>query len=126
MPTSIATGIPAGLRVLVVEDEAAISMLLEDMLLDLGCEVVGPAGRLSAAGKLAETEAFDVAILDVNVAGEPVYPLADTLAAKGFTIVFSTGYGTSGIEERFRGRPVLQKPFAQGDLERVLKAVAPG
>jgi CheY-like chemotaxis protein len=103
----------AGRRVLVVEDEVAISLLLEDMLLDIGCEVVGPAGRLSAAAELASKEQLDFAVLDVNLAGQPIYPVAEALAARGVPFVFSTGYGSAGIEEPYRNRPVLQKPFAQ-------------
>jgi CheY-like chemotaxis protein len=109
-----------GLRVLVVEDEAAISLLLEDMLLDFGCEVIGPAARLSAALDAVEREAVDLAILDVNVAGEPIYPVAETLARKGVPFVFSTGYGSAGIKDAYRDRPVLQKPFAQHDLQQKL------
>lgn len=111
-----------GKRVLVVEDEAAIAMLLEDMLLDFGCVIVGPAARLSTALELAERESFDVAILDVNVAGEPIYPVAEALAARGVPLVFSTGYGGAGIKEPFRDRPVVQKPFSQSDLKRTLLA----
>lgn len=111
-----------GRRVLVVEDEAAISMLLEDMLLDFGCAVVGPAARLNAALDLASRESFEVAILDVNVAGEPIYPVAEALAERGLPFVFSTGYGGAGIREPFRDRPVVQKPFSQQDLKRTLLA----
>jgi hypothetical protein len=88
-----------GLRVLVVEDEAAISLLLEDMLLDFGCEVIGPAARL---------------------AGEPIYPVAEALAERSIPFVFSTGYGSAGIRDAYRNRPVLQKPFAQNDLKQKL------
>ena len=109
-----------GLRVLVVEDEAAISLLLEDMLLDFGCEVIGPAARLAAALDAVEREVVDLAILDVNVAGEPIYPVAETLARKGVPFVFSTGYGSAGIKDAYRDRPVLQKPFAQHDLQQKL------
>jgi CheY-like chemotaxis protein len=109
-----------GLRVLVVEDEAAISLLLEDMLLDFGCEVIGPAARLAAALDAVERETVDLAILDVNVAGEPIYPVAETLARKGVPFVFSTGYGSAGIKDAYRDRPVLQKPFAQHDLQQKL------
>jgi CheY-like chemotaxis protein len=101
--TTATTGDLNGLRVLVVEDEAAISLLLEDMLLDFGCEVVGPA-----------------AILDVNVAGEPIYPVAEALMLRQVPFVFSTGYGSAGIKDAFRDRPVLQKPFAQQDLKQKL------
>ena len=111
-----------GLRVLVVEDEAAISLLLEDMLLDFGCEVVGPAARLATALEAAGKEALDLAILDVNVAGEPIYPVAEALQARGVPFVFSTGYGSAGIRDEFRERPVLQKPFAQNDLRQKLIA----
>ncbi|MDF2812345.1 MAG: hypothetical protein K0S56_3376, partial [Microvirga sp.] len=72
----------SGLRVLVVEDEAAISLLLEDMLLDFGCQVIGPAARLAAALETLAREKVDLAILDVNVAGEPIYPVAEALAQR--------------------------------------------
>ena len=109
-----------GLRILVVEDEAAISLLLEDMLLDFGCEVVGPAARLSAALDAVAREQVDLAILDVNVAGEPIYPVAEALAQRSIPFVFSTGYVSAGIRDAFRDRPVLQKPFAQHDLKQKL------
>lgn len=116
------TPLTAGLRILVVEDEVAIAMLLEDMLLDLGAEVVGPAGRLSEAKALAESEALDLAIVDVNLAGDPIYPVADILARRGIRFAFSTGYGAGGIEPEWRDRLVLQKPFSQEDLEKMLAA----
>jgi CheY-like chemotaxis protein len=109
-----------GLRILIVEDEAAISLLLEDMLLDFGCEVIGPAARLSAALDAVSREQVDLAILDVNVAGEPIYPVAEALAKRSIPFVFSTGYGSAGIRDTFRDRPVLQKPFAQNDLKQKL------
>jgi CheY-like chemotaxis protein len=109
-----------GVRVLVVEDEAAISLLLEDMLLDFGCEVVGPAARLGTALELATSEPLDIAILDVNVAGEAIYPVVAALAERKIPFVFSTGYGSAGIQDGHRDRPVLQKPFAQRDLRDTL------
>jgi CheY-like chemotaxis protein len=109
-----------GLRVLVVEDEAAISMLLEDMLMDFGCAVVGPAARLSVALEMAQNASFDLAILDVNLAGESIYPVAEALTERGRPFVFSTGYGGAGIKDPYRGRPVVQKPFSQQELKRVL------
>ncbi len=109
-----------GLKVLVVEDEAAISLLLEDMLLDFGCEVIGPAARLAAALDTVNREQVDLAILDVNVAGEPIYPVAEALVERSVPFVFSTGYGSAGIKDVYRDRPVLQKPFAQHDLRQKL------
>jgi len=116
----------AGLRVLVVEDEVAIAMLVEDMLLDLGVVVIGPAGRLSQGKSLAESEEIDVAILDVNVAGESVYPIVDVLARRGIRFIFSTGYGAGGIDPSWRDRPVLQKPFTQSELENALEKAVRG
>jgi CheY-like chemotaxis protein len=111
-----------GLRVLVVEDEAAISMLLEDMLTDFGCAVVGPAARLNSAIEMAQSESFDIAILDVNLAGESIYPVAELLSERKHPFVFSTGYGGAGIKDPYRDRPVVQKPFSQQDLKRTLLA----
>ena len=127
MTDSLTNGDLNGLRILVVEDEAAISLLLEDMLLDFGCEVIGPAARLSAALEAVEREPIDLAILDVNVAGEPIYPVAEALVQRRIPFVFSTGYGSAGIKDAFRDRPVLQKPFAQHDLtQKLLAARASG
>ena len=110
----------AGLKVLVVEDEMMVSMLIEDMLSDLGCEVVGPASRLDEAMGLAESAAIDCAVLDVNLGGQPIFPVADLLRAKGAPFAFATGYGDAGLRDVDRGTPVLQKPFREGDLARVL------
>ena len=115
-----------GLRVLVVEDEAAISMLLEDMLMDFGCTVVGPASRLKMAIEMAQGDNFDIAILDVNLAGESIYPVAETLVQASRPFVFSTGYGGGGIKDPYRDRPVIQKPFSQQDLKRTLLAALNG
>ena len=109
-----------GLRVLVVEDEMMVSMLIEDMLGDLGCEVVGPASRLDEALALAKSGALDCAVLDVNLGGQPIFPVADLLREKGAPFAFATGYGDAGLREIDRGTPVLQKPFREGDLARVL------
>jgi CheY-like chemotaxis protein len=109
-----------GLRVLVVEDEMMVSMLIEDMLEDLGCKVVGPASRLDEAIELANSVELDCAVLDVNLGGQPIFPLADVLRAKGVPFAFATGYGDAGLRDADRGSPVLQKPFREGDLARVL------
>ncbi len=116
------TGTPdlAGLRVLVVEDEMMVSMLIEDMLDDLGCKVVGPASRLEEAIELVNSTELDCAVLDVNLGGQPIFPLADILRAKGAPFAFATGYGDAGLREVDRGSPVLQKPFRESDLARIL------
>jgi CheY-like chemotaxis protein len=108
--------------VLLVEDEAMIAMLLEDMLGDLGCEVVGPAYALGPALELAKLAAsIDVAILDVNLAGHPVYELADALRARQVPMVFSTGYGDIGLRDVDQGAPLLGKPFRAGELAAALE-----
>jgi CheY-like chemotaxis protein len=109
-----------GLRVLVVEDEMMVSMLIEDMLADLGCTVVGPASRLDEAMQLASEAELDCAVLDVNLGGQPIFPVADLLRQKGAPFAFATGYGDAGLREVDKGSPVLQKPFREGDLARVL------
>jgi CheY-like chemotaxis protein len=111
-------------RILVVEDEMLIGMLLEDMLVDLGHEVAAIVPRLKDALAAVDREKFDLAILDVHLHGESAFPVAEALIAKGVPFVFATGYGERGLPENFRGRPVLQKPFAKDDLERVLSAVS--
>jgi CheY-like chemotaxis protein len=110
----------AGLRVLVVEDEMMVSMLIEDMLADMGCQVVGPASRLDEAIELAKGAEIDCAVLDVNLGGTPIFPLADILRERGCPFAFATGYGDAGLRDEDRGTPVLQKPFREGDLARVL------
>jgi len=121
----------SGRRVLVVEDEALVSMLLEDMLEDLGCQVLGPVMRVSdALAALAEPDArFDVAILDVNLGGERCFTVAEALRARGTPFILSTGYDDGGIDEGWRDRPILRKPFLSSQLEDVLRqalGVAPG
>ena len=115
-----ATASLQGLRVLVVEDEMMVSMLIEDMLSDLGCVVVGPASRLDEALELAKTAELDCAVLDVNLGGQPIFPLADLLRQMGRPFAFATGYGDAGLRDVDKGSPVLQKPFREGDLARVL------
>lgn len=116
-----------GLSVFVVEDEAIIAMMLEDMLTDLGCRVVGPCTNLKQAHEtLAETETPQAAILDVNVGGEQVYPVAMALAARGVPLVFATGYGSAGLAEAWRDRVTVQKPYTQDDIVRALGAATGG
>lgn len=115
-----------GLRVLVVEDEALVAMLVEDMLADMGCEVMGPAGSVKQALDLLAREEPQAAILDVNLGGEAIYPVADALMARGVPFVLATGYGEGGVQEAYRTAPVLQKPFEQGELERRFRQAVAG
>jgi len=112
-------------RILVVEDEMLIGMLLEDMLTDLGHEVAAIVPRLKEAMAAVDRETYDCAVLDVHLHGESAFPVAEALIKKGIPFVFATGYGERGLPEAYRGRPVLQKPFAKDDLERVLKTLSP-
>jgi CheY-like chemotaxis protein len=112
----------AGRRVLVIEDESMVMMLLRDMLEDIGCVVAGSASRIEEATEKASSLACDVAILDVNLNGTRTFPIAEVLAQRGIGFVFATGYGTASMPSAFAGIPVLQKPFAQQDLERALRA----
>lgn len=114
-----------GFRVLLVEDENLVAMLLEDMLVELGHSVVGPVSQLKKAVEIAQREAIDLAILDVNISGEQVYPVAQALAARGIPFIFSTGYGERGLPPQYRGHPTLQKPFQQDDLEKLFAVVLP-
>jgi CheY-like chemotaxis protein len=114
---------PVPRRVLIVEDEVLVSILIEDALADLGIEVAGVAGTLEEALAHAELGNFDCAILDVHVQGKDVFPVAEMLAARGVPFVFATGYGQSGVPKKYRERPVLQKPFMTPELERVLAKV---
>jgi CheY-like chemotaxis protein len=121
----IDTAIRPGLRVLVAEDEALVSMLIEDMLSDLGVVVVGPAANLDDALRLAGSETVDAALLDVNLAGKAIFPVADLLKSRGVPYIFASGYGAAGINEEHRGAPVLQKPFRESDLTQALAQLAP-
>jgi len=107
-------------RVLVVEDEIMLALFLEDMLAEHGYEVAGVASRLEEGLARAEVPDFALAVLDVHLNGQDVFPLADRLAEQGLPFVFATGYGARGIPERHAGRPVLQKPFLPDDLARAL------
>jgi CheY-like chemotaxis protein len=109
-------------RVLVVEDELMIRMLLEDMLSELGFTVAVEAARIEDALAAAETADIDLAVLDLNLNGQSTGPVAEALAARGKPFVFATGYGEHGLPEAFRNRPTLKKPFQLDGLERTLRA----
>jgi CheY-like chemotaxis protein len=108
------------LHVLVVEDEMLVAMELEEALVSFGCFVVGPASRIRHALQLASEAEIDAAVLDVNVAGEKVFPVAEVLARRGVPFVFATGYGAAGIDGAFPDSPILQKPYPEAALARAL------
>jgi CheY-like chemotaxis protein len=114
----------AGKRVLVVEDELMIRMLLQDMLADLGHTLAGEAGRIEDAVALARQGEFDVAILDVNLNGQPISPVVEVLLERGVPFVFATGYGQRGVPEPYRGSPTLQKPFQADALAEAINAAS--
>jgi CheY-like chemotaxis protein len=116
-----------GLRMLVVEDEALVAMMVEDMLTDFGCVVVDVAGTLEQGLALAKADEppIDGAILDVNLGGSKVFPIAEALEARGLKFVFATGYGRAGLESRFADRAVIAKPFGRDALESLMKATWP-
>jgi DNA-binding response OmpR family regulator len=112
-----------GLRVLVVEDETLVLMNLEDIL---GHEVAGPFMRLEQAlqADLGGLGA-DVAILDVNLGGKPVFPLAERLQGLGVPLLFATGYGRAGLPEGWQDYIVLTKPYSIADVADALARLAP-
>jgi CheY-like chemotaxis protein len=110
-----------GLRVLVVEDEGMVALLIEGMLEQLGCEVVASAASLEQAQAAATQEEIDLALLDVNVNGRLVFPVAEILSNRQVPFVFSTGYGLSGLPEAYREHQVLNKPFGIEDLAQKVR-----
>jgi CheY-like chemotaxis protein len=97
--------------VFLVEDEVIIRMMIADMLDGLGYAVAAEAGDIDGALRLAQSSYFDLAILDVNLSGQMIWPVADLIKARKCPFIFATGYGTSRLPEQYRDQPVLQKPF---------------
>ena len=114
-----ARGVMQGNRLLLVEDEALTGMMMSDMLTELGFDVIGPFGRLADAMAAVGREDFQAAVLDVNLDGEMVYPVADAVLARGVPFVFVTGYSAEGIDRRFARVPVLQKPIERQMLQSI-------
>ncbi len=108
-------------RVLVVEDEPLIAMLVQDWLAELQCETVGPAASAAEALALVAGETLDGAILDVSLDGHDSFAVAEALRARQVPFAFATGYGAGRIDARFNGAPTLTKPY---DFERVRSVVA--
>ncbi|MBI5110736.1 MAG: response regulator [Rhodovulum sp.] len=114
-------GAPAALRVLLVEDEALIGMMMHDLLIDLGVAVVGPVRSVAEASSAVAAGEFDCAILDLNLGQETVYPVAATLKRKGVPILFATGYDSESVDRAFADVPVMQKPVARETLADMLR-----
>ncbi|MFC4726919.1 response regulator [Coralloluteibacterium thermophilus] len=112
----------AGLRVLLVEDEGGVALLIEGMLEELGCEMVASVARLARAYEAVQAQPPDAVVLDVNVAGEVSFDFARLLVARGIPFLFSTGYGVSGLPADLRSHAVLAKPFKLSELHRSLLA----
>ena len=114
-----------GRRVLVVEDEMIVAWLLEDMLADFGCTIVGPAARIDQALAMIKAEALDAAVLDVNLNGQQSYPLADALVTRGVPFVFVTAQRADDLPERHRHRPIVPKPYYDAAICAALASVLP-
>lgn len=108
------------LSVLLVEDETLIRMMIAGMIEELGHTVVAEAGNISDALKLARTADFEIAILDINVRGDRIDPVAEIINGRHLPFVFASGYGTAGLPEKFRDRPAVQKPFLIQRLDEAI------
>jgi CheY-like chemotaxis protein len=111
---------PRGGSVFLVEDEVMIRMMVADMLEELGYRVAAEAGEIGEAIRLVQCTDFDLAILDVNVNGKVISPVADLIKARNRPFIFATGYGSSGLPEEYRDRPSLQKPFQLETLSQMI------
>lgn len=112
-----------GRRIVIVEDEFLIAMLLEDMLGELGYIVAGTAANKTAAFELIDATEFDAAVLDVNIEGADSYDIARTLRDRKVPFIFATGHGSARLDPEFAGAPVLQKPYVLDDLARAIGAL---
>jgi CheY-like chemotaxis protein len=114
---------PHGRSILLVEDEVMIRMMVADMLEELGHSVAGEAGEINQAIELAQSSEFDLAILDVNINGEMITPVAGVIKASGRPFIFATGYGAAGVPEGYRDQPTLQKPFTIEQLAEMIDQI---
>ena len=109
-------------RVLVVEDEPMIAMMFDEMIQDFGSEAIGPVSQMKEALRLASTAELDAAVLDINLGGAVVYPVADALEERGVPLIFATGYRPDALPARFAQRTALPKPFTYATLAAALDA----
>lgn len=114
---------PMAPRILIVEDESLLLMLLEELLPVLGYEVAGSVGSVEEAMQRLPELQFEAAVMDVNLGGEQSFPIADALVERGIPLLFTTGYGSAGLPEQYRDYPVLAKPFRKHDLEAALRSL---
>ena len=126
-PTDLIPGLPPGPgtrvaapRVLVVEDEMTVAMLIEDIVSELSYEIAAVVPRLEDAMRLLDSDTFDLAMLDVHLNGKTVFPFAEALEEREIPFLFATAYGVRGLPKQFQGHPVLQKPFGPVELKRAL------
>lgn len=111
-------------RILVIEDEMMVAMGLEMALMEAGYEVVGPFGRLDQALEAARNGQMDLALLDVNVRGDAIFPVAEILTARGIPFAFLTGYGRETLPVEFKAGRVLSKPFQAERLLATIKSMS--
>lgn len=109
--------------IFVVEDEALIQMMIVEMLEELGHTVVAKANQIEPAVSLAQSAKFELAVLDVNIAGALITPVAEIIVRRGLPFIFATGYGSAGIPPAFHGRPVLRKLFSPEELAQAIDKV---
>ncbi len=113
----------SGKSILVVEDIMLIALDLAGMVEDLGAETIGPASNVADALELIRTEQVDGALLDINLAGEPAYPIAQELQRRGVPFIFITGYDASGLPPEYASFPSVTKPFEYGEVNDLLRSV---
>jgi DNA-binding response OmpR family regulator len=112
-----------GVRVLVVEDEYLVAALIEQILESAGCIVMGPVARVPAALDAVDHDDYDAAVLDVNLAGELINPVADALSERDVPFMFVTGYGASALPKEYAERPHIGKPFRMAELLGMLSSI---
>jgi CheY-like chemotaxis protein len=112
----------AGKRILIVEDELMVAVLIEELLADCGCSTIGPFSTVAVALEAAQTERFDLAVLDVNLDGEMVYPVANFLAERRIPFLFLSGYGDQAVPPGHSDWKVCAKPFKLADLAKMMTA----